>query len=325
MEIRPFAPGDLGAAAALWVATYAEQRRRAPALPASWEEPGRISRLIEELVGAGPALAAAEGDRLVGYLGGWIVDRGDEPRIYVPEWGHGVSGPDRRRVWEELYAALLPDWLGRGARLHQVTLLADDELVGALDWLSFGTTTVDALRGTDAIGRGRDRYAVRRATDADTDAVVGLRDSLRRHLQSSPVYLYLPTPIDPATERAKLADPAIATFLAEVGGEVTGFLRIGPPSDAVATIVQDPGTASITGAFTVAERRGAGIAHCLLDEALAWARAEGYVRVAVDFETMNLLAARFWTATFQTVAVTMSRAIDWRIQATPSESDPARR
>jgi GNAT superfamily N-acetyltransferase len=231
----------------------------------------------------------------------------------VPEWGHGAAAPGRRRTWEALYSALLPEWLERGARVHRITLTAGDELVEALSWLSFGATTVDALRGTDAVGS--ERYPLRRAGVADTETVVALRDGLRRHLQSTPVYLVLPEPIDPHAERAKLADPAIVTLLAEVDGQVAGFLRIGPSADGVATIVKDPGTASITGAFTLGDRRGAGVGSCLLNAALSWARDESYVRVAVDFEPMNLLAARFWTAAFRPVAVTMSRSIDPRAAA----------
>lgn len=314
MEIRPFRSADLDAAAGLFVERYAEQRGSVPALPAAWEEPARVARLLERLVAAGPALVAADGSRLLGCIGGWIVDAGEEPWIYVPEWAHGARG-ERRRTWEELYAAVLPQWLARGARVHRVSVLADDhELAAALDWLSFGTTTVDALRGADVARRTgaaeAGRCPVRRATAVDTDAVVRLREGLRHHLQTTPVYLVLPRPIDVAAERAKLEDPAVATFLADVDGEVAAFLRIGPSAEGVATIVRDPRTASITGAFTVAGRRGAGIGSCLLDEALAWARSEGYARVAVDFEPMNLLAARFWTPRFRAVVFTKTRSID---------------
>jgi GNAT superfamily N-acetyltransferase len=316
VEIRPFEAFDLAAAADLYAGRYADERAGHPELPDAWERPERVAPLLHRLVAAGPALVAVDGDEVLGYLAGWLVDEPDGPWAYVPEWGHAARGPDRRRTWEELYAAVLPSWLERGARLHRVTLLAGDELIGALGWLSFGTTTVDAVRGTDAIGS--DPYRVRRAGVADTDAVVRLREGLRQHLQGSPVYVVVPAPVEAASEGAKLADPRVATLLAEEDGKVLGFLRIGPAADDVATLVQDAGTASITGAFTVAGRRGSGVGTCLLDHALAWARKEGYVRVAVDFEAMNVLAARFWTATFRPVALTMTRAIDPRVSVAPA-------
>jgi GNAT superfamily N-acetyltransferase len=313
MEIRPFEPEDIPDSARLFAERYAHLRAGIPELPPGWEEAQRVTGMIDQIMAAGPGLVAREGDGLRGYLGGWIIGEGAERWVYVPEWGHGAAMSGRRRTWEALYAALLPEWLDRGARVHRITLMAGDELIEALSWLSFGATTVDAMRGTDGIES--DTFPVRRGSVADTDIVVALRDGLRRHLQSTPVYLVLPDPIDPEAERAKLADPAIATLLAEEDGKVTGFLRIGPSADGVATIVKDPGTASITGAFTLGDRRGAGVGSCLLNAALSWARDEGYVRVAVDFEPMNLLAARFWTATFRPVAVTMSRSIDPRAAA----------
>jgi GNAT superfamily N-acetyltransferase len=78
----------------------------------------------------------------------------------------------------------------------------------------------------------------------------------------------------------------------------------------VAGVIRDPGTASITGAFTLSERRGQGVATALLDAALAWARDRGYVRCAVDFESMNVEARRFWLRWFTPVVLTMARRLD---------------
>lgn len=314
MDIRPFRSSDLEEAAALFAARYAEQRRAVPLLPNALEEAQPVVQLLEQLIADGPALVAADGAKLIGYLGGWTIADDGRPWIYVPEWAHGASSPHRRKVWEQLYASLLPMWLAGGAHRHAVSLLAGDgELSEALGWLSFGAMSVDALRGTEAVGS--DRYPVRRATPADTGAVVALREGLRRHLSSTPTYLVLQRPIAPGAERATLADGRVATFLSEIDGEVVGFLRIAPSADDIATIVKDAGTASITGAFTVANWRGTGIGRCLLDHALDWARAQGYARVGVDFEPMNVVAARFWTATFTPVAITMSRTIDPRVKA----------
>jgi GNAT superfamily N-acetyltransferase len=318
MDIRPFRTSDLEAAAALFAARYAEQRRVVPLLPDTLEDAQRVTPLLEDLVADGPALVAVDGDEMIGYLAGWLISEVGEPWVYVPEWGHGAAGPARRRAWEHLYATLLPRWLDKGAYRHCVSLLADDrDLADALSWLSFGAMSVDAIRGTHAVGS--DPYPVRRATPADIDAVVALREGLRQHLRSTPTYLVLPKPIAPAAEHAMLEDAAVATFLSELDGEIVGFLRIGPSADDVARVVRDAGTASITGAFIVANRRGAGIGGCLLDHALAWARAQGYVRVGVDFEPMNVLAARFWTAEFTPVVITMSRTIDPRVMAAADE------
>ncbi|OGO67782.1 MAG: hypothetical protein A2Z37_02275 [Chloroflexi bacterium RBG_19FT_COMBO_62_14] len=59
-------------------------------------------------------------------------------------------------------------------------------------------------------------------------------------------------------------------------------------------------------------RRGAlkGVATCLLNRALGWAKDQGYDRCAVDFEPMNPQARRFWTRHFDCVAYTLVRRLD---------------
>ena len=76
MEIRPFEPGDIPAAARLFAERYADLRAGIPELPAAWEQVQRVTGLIDQLMVAGPGLAAREGDDLRGYLGGWIIGEG---------------------------------------------------------------------------------------------------------------------------------------------------------------------------------------------------------------------------------------------------------
>jgi GNAT superfamily N-acetyltransferase len=59
--------------------------------------------------------------------------------------------------------------------------------------------------------------------------------------------------------------------------------------------------------------RGQGIAAALLNRSLEWARAGGFQRCAVDFEPMNILAARFWTRHFAPVCYAFVRQVDERI------------
>jgi len=78
--------------------------------------------------------------------------------------------------------------------------------------------------------------------------------------------------------------------------------------------MRDGATASIDGAFTVADRRGSGVAAALLGSAARWARERGAVRLGVDFEAANLLAARFWPSQgFRPAAYRLARRVDPRI------------
>jgi hypothetical protein len=106
----------------------------------------------------------------------------------------------------------------------------------------------------DALPAG---VAIRRAGPADAAAVADLDAGLRHHLEASPIFLRPGPPPPVEVARKRLQDEAVATFLAERDGAAVAFLRIGPCATDVATMVRDPGTASITGAYT---RRRGGVA-----------------------------------------------------------------
>ncbi len=89
-------------------------------------------------------------------------------------------------------------------------------------------------------------------------------------------------------------------------------MQIGPANPEACTIIQDEKTASITMAFTKEGARGNGSATALLNRSLEWVRSRGYERCAVDFETMNVLAARFWPRWFEPVCYSLTRYVDER-------------
>jgi len=300
MRIEPFREDDVRPAARLVADRVRALRERVPILPATWEDPAAWESRIAAFTADGQALAAPDDGRLIGFLAA-ERDQGFS-RAYVPEWANATV-PGGRRVIETLYAAASRQWVADGLRTHVVGAMGGQEgELEALSWLGFGAFVVDAVRGLDPLPEAGADVSVRPATLDDLDAVIGLEEGLRRHLLASPVFLVLPPPRTVEEHRARLLDPEVVTLLAEHGGGPVASLRIGSCADDVATIVRDPGTASITGAFTLADRRRTGIATALLNAGLDRARALGYVRCAVDFESANLEAARFWTRWFEPIA-----------------------
>jgi GNAT superfamily N-acetyltransferase len=146
----------------------------------------------------------------------------------------------------------------------------------------------------------------------DAADLLELERALQTHMAATPVFL---EPHAEPTEEAWgaiLSDPGYAVWLAQRGGRTVAYLLIGPASQDACTIIRDPGTASITGAFTRPQDRGTGICGALLDQALHWAAEMGYERCAVDFEPMNPLARRFWLRTFKPVCYAQERHVDVR-------------
>lgn len=256
-----------------------------------------------------PAAVALVDGRVVGCLAGLYWERAGVRNVHSPEWANVCVGDQARMVREELYAWLAKRWLADGRKVHYIGLLPNDAAgLETLDWLGFGRSNIDGLRGLEPVGGGAEVEVVA-AGPTDAADALQLELALRDHLASTPLFMGQDEAPDAVEIARRLADPAEVTLLVRDERGPLAFLRIGPASEDASTIIRDEGTASITGAFTRADRRGGGVATGLLDSALAWARDRGYARCAVDWESANLLASRFWTRHFAIVGVTVRRRI----------------
>jgi len=305
LQIAPLQERHIEEAAALACARYATLRDRVPCLPARYGDPSIVIPMLHDLIGQAPGVAAIRDRRLVGYLIGFVLpDWRGQRGVFSPEWANAARQEEGRRIYAEMYARLSAHWVADRCFAHLVSMLAHDgEGIDAWHWLGFGLAAADAVRSLDAIlsaalssskGQSKDAIhethtpvadvTVRRAGLQDLDRALALNEALCRHLAAAPTFLaYAELPAKRDCERW-LANPANALWLAERDAEVLGGMRFGPASEDACTIIRDEGTSSIVGAFTVEHARDRGIATTLLDRGLAWARAEGYGRCAVDFE-----------------------------------------
>ena len=253
-------------------------------------------------------MAALQAGRLVGYMAGWALDdfRG-ERAILSPEWANGADPTQSRRIYEEMYCGASATWVGEGRSTHLVCQLPHDR--AALDgwfWLGFGMLAADGVRDLSPAQGPVAEVDIRRAGPQDIEAYLSLDDALYRHLATPPIFLPHDRDLRSADE-AWLADPANALWLAENATEALGFMKQGPASTGACGIIYDEGTSSIVGAYIRQGVRRQGIGAALLNRVLQWAAEQGYVRCAVDFEPMNVLAARFWMRHFQPVSYALMR------------------
>lgn len=314
-DIVPLESRHLEDAARLAAARYAALRGQTPLLPARYEDAGSLLPMLQELLAAAPGTAALQDGRLAGFLAAWQIPslRGQRA-VYSPEWANGAVPGDARRIYQLMYTRQSPRWIAEGCFDHYLTVLAHDQAgIAGWQWLGFGYYAIDALRDlVPAEGAAAD-INIRRATLDDVPVAAALGRALRRHMASAPVFLVQADDGSPERHAAWLQKPANALWLAQRGERTVACLGIEPASHDACTVIRDEGTASITSAFTVEEARGDGVATALLNRGLAWARAEGYACCAVDFEAMNVQAARFWLRHFQPVCTSLYRHINERI------------
>jgi GNAT superfamily N-acetyltransferase len=312
VTLVPFTHDHVLPAAALVAADIDRLRRRVPPIPPSWTDPAHVARVLAGLADHGTGLAAIDDDDLVAFQSAITIDGRGGRWTYTSDVGHAVPRDPGGRLRTRLYAALADGWLRGACTEHVISVPADDEVaLATYARLGFGQHVVDLIAPLAPIERGpiATNVTVRRAGPADAAAVAELDTQLRHHLEASPIFVRPGAP--PAVEvgRERLADSAIATFVAERDRAAVAFLRIGPCATDVATIVRDPATASVTAVFTRPEVRGREIGSHLLAAAVAWAETEGYARWAVDHEAANGEAYRFWARHATAVTVSMSRRL----------------
>lgn len=314
LEIQPLHERHLPAAAALVAARYASLRQARPNLPARYEAAEDHLSRLRDLARRAPGAVALRGGQLVGFLGGYLLERfRGRPGVFCPEWAHAAAQGESRAVYEALYATLCRVWVADGRVLHGLSLFVDDVAAAeGLRWLGFGLAAADAVRDLTPLAVPATGLTIARAGPADLAQLAALDGELHRHLQAAPVCLPLDDQVGHDELAAELADPAFAFWVAWDGDEAVGFIKFGPATDSACTVIIDPGTSSITGAFTRPELRGRGVGGALLARGLAWARAAGYVRCSVDFEPMNTPAVRFWLKHFQLVCLSHLRTIHER-------------
>ena len=312
VSIVPFAPEHVPAAAALVAGGVERLRRRVPVLPDAWVDPDHVAPFLEGLLERGNGLAVIDDGELLAFQAGRVLDGHGGKWSYTPDVAHAAPFDTTGRLRERLYAGLAGAWVANACPEHVVSVLADDgDAQVAFARLGFGHVVVDLVRDLAPVGPVElpAGVEIRRAEARDAAALVGFDAGLRRHLQAPPVFLRLGPAATAEIQRRHVEDPAQAVFVAEREGRPVAFLRIGPCASDVAMIVRDAGTASITAAFTEPVSRGGGVASALLEAAVGWARDQGYARCAVDHESANREAGRFWARHFTPATLSMGRRL----------------
>jgi GNAT superfamily N-acetyltransferase len=323
-DIEPLGGPRLDAMASLVERQYDRLREAVPVLPAGALSPTRVVPLLEYAVGSAPGVAVARDGELAGGIVGLEIPGllGPGTAALVPDWACAVAGSDRVRTLDRLYGSIAAEWVGRGLGVHCFSVSASDtEIIDALTWLGFGRHLIDAVRDLEprptAVPPG---VGIGPATAADLDRLTPLALAYFAYYAKSPTFLVFGDDEAPEAEMSRwLTTPGEFVWTARTADRILSFLYLHRPGPDICLPLQDEGTISIGGAFTIPEARGSGVGAAVLEAAVEWARTAGYKRMSVDFETANVLARRFWLRTFRPVCVSLSRRIDVRL--VPAEAN----
>lgn len=290
LEVVPLEPHHIVDAAVLVARDARKQRLDVPELPCTLDDPAVAASQLESIVGNGLGVAVLDAGELVGFLAGAPVSLWGAPGVYVAEWGNAARD---RRVVLAAYAAASRLWVTSGRGVHAVTLwVRAGANEAAWHQLGFGRVVVDAVRGLGELAAGGGE--VRRATVADVATIASFEGALWHHLAAPPVCRVHPPPVGPTDLAERLADPRRPLWLIEDGGQAIGYVSLTSEHETTALAADD--TVVCDGAFVVPEARRRGAGRTLVSAAIAWAAADGFARLAIDYESANIEATEFWPA-----------------------------
>jgi len=286
-----------------------------PLLPERYQERSSILSLLEDMLKADcPGVVAIRNRKLVGFMAGWLMPefRGNRS-TYSPEWANAAIMEESDFIYGELYKEIASLWLKEKYSAHYMSIFANDaKAVKAIQWLGFGMLSIDALRGLEPVAKSGLEIQVIQATAENHQDLIMLNQELRDYMTSSPIF-FIPDTLSDEYLLEWLENPIKDVWMAYQDQEPIAFIRSGPANGDVCTIIFDEKTTSIYGAYTREARRRQDVGTSLLAKMLDSALKKGYSRCAVDFETMNLLATRFWLRHFTPVCYSLVRYIDQRI------------
>ncbi len=312
MKISAYDSRYRAEAAALFLRGFERQRRATPTLPDRLERAEEVTVLLDSLFRRCPGTIALEDDRLVGYLGWFIVDRFRETNrkgAYVPEWGHASIDDHKPAIYRALYRAAAEQWRTAGCGVHAITLLAHDQVAQQVwFWNGFGLTVVDAVRLMQPLNISTlTNLVIRKATLEDVAVLAELDVEHWQHYTRAPIFM---TPRKSSTTDRLiefLARPRNSIWLALDYKSPIGFMRFeGYDFDSVA-MVESEQTIAITGAYVRPASRGQKAAVAVLDAALRDYADRGFTCCTVNFESFNPEAAVFWMKFFEPVGLSVVR------------------
>ncbi|MBE5761389.1 MAG: GNAT family N-acetyltransferase [Clostridiales bacterium] len=293
----------------LMMENYFEERSKVPALPESPDFPK-----LDGLISKGIAVAAVEGDKLLGYLGAFgphapVFCTKDTAGFFSPIHAHAAQKENRARIYQRMYEAASEKWVRSGALSHTISLYTHDSVAKeAFFTYGFGMRCMDLIRENEKIEgdipQGINVFELDRNRQSDIRC---LREALAHHLGKSPCFMVHTKAMNENWISKREADkPRI--FAAADGTKIIAYIELSKDGENFSTEGDD--MLNISGAFCLEEYRGQNIAKGILSFMSDSVREEGITKLGVDCESFNPTALHFWQKYFTPYTLSLVRRID---------------
>lgn len=293
---------------------YEEERSKVSALPEVSKLPD-LHHFADNHLG----VAAIEGKRLIGYLGTYSPFNDDFGTTNVmgtfsPIQAHGALGEYREELYLRMYQAAANKWAKEGILSHAIACYAHDKAaVNTFFYQGFGLRCIDAIREMEDIEintfvslKDTVGFQYMEIPKTEWNMLLELNNSLITHMGNSPIFMKFPSMSEEEFNHKNSG--YIRYFGIKDNGRYIAYIKIAEEGENFATL--EPDMLNICGAFCMTEYRGLGIYQKLVSFLITSLKNEGYLRLGVDFESINPNARGFWLKYFTEYTNSLVRRID---------------
>lgn len=310
-QIKDFSADYIPSAVKLFLRSYLLEKDVNNLLPDEiLKDPQLIFQALQSNV-SNPGVVVLSNKTLVAYLlTGTTFTFKNQKAAMVPEYGHSAIDEDKNKLYRLMYMNLASRWIQNKIHLHIIGHFAHDRgLIKTLFQLGFGAIVTEKLRDLSPIKHDSDLLIT---YENDPMKLVNLDQEHRQYYLKAPIFLKRNTDpeaiISDLKKHVKHGDKFLVYHEHDVpvGYFIVGQLK----KNGEGFLLQDTNTAQVKSAFIKPSFRGKGVGTALVNEAIGWARENGFERLFVEHETTNYYGGQFWDKYFSSFLYFSMRYID---------------
>jgi GNAT superfamily N-acetyltransferase len=273
----------------------------------------KIKEKIISLSEKNPLFLCLEGERLIGYMGGFIFSNERHGKaLYIPEWANCVLDLNSEDIFVNLYSELSSDLLKEGVRKHIISVLVSKrKLYYTMNLLGFGYFVIDVVRDLRNYKIEKNDFInIREASSNDLKVLYNFEFKLYKYLSGSPIFLPFLKTLDIDEMRKQIEEKSFPTFILSENGKDFAYMKTSGENSGSCFVARDEKTFSITRAFCEREYRRSGLGKKLLNKVFSWGYENGFSRCETDFESANSSGRSFWMNNFTPFCYSFCRTLD---------------
>jgi GNAT superfamily N-acetyltransferase len=310
-HIKDFSAEDIPSAVELFLQSYMREKEINTLMPDKIiTDPQLIIHSLNSQA-KNPGIAVFSNSTLVAYaLTGATFTFKNQKAAMVPEYGHSAIYEDRRELYRLMYMKLSSKWIQQNIHLHIIGHFTHDEILkDILFQLGFGAILTEKLRDLSPVASDPNMVI---KVENDPLKVSELDQELRKYALKASIFIKKNTApeeiVSDLTNQMEKGDVFLVLYDNDVPA---GYFSVGTSNNTrEGFLLQDANTAQVKSAFIKPSYRGKGAGTALLNEAIEWARDNGFERLFVEHETANYYGGKFWEKHFSSYLYFSIRYID---------------